>query len=64
MPRRPGQAARRFPRRAAPIAPAADNSSRIDAGSGTGSWLTPRDALARGDWDRIEALAAEAATLR
>jgi len=29
-----------------------------------GSWLTPRDAMACGDWDRIEALATEAATLR
>jgi len=29
-----------------------------------GSWLTPRDALASGDWDRIESLAREAAALR
>jgi 2-dehydro-3-deoxyphosphogluconate aldolase / (4S)-4-hydroxy-2-oxoglutarate aldolase len=29
-----------------------------------GSWLTPKDAVARGDWARIEALAAEAAALR
>jgi 2-dehydro-3-deoxyphosphogluconate aldolase/(4S)-4-hydroxy-2-oxoglutarate aldolase len=29
-----------------------------------GSWLTPKDAVAQGDWDRIEALAAEAAALR
>jgi 2-dehydro-3-deoxyphosphogluconate aldolase/(4S)-4-hydroxy-2-oxoglutarate aldolase len=29
-----------------------------------GSWLTPKDAVAQGDWGRIEALAAEAATLR
>lgn len=29
-----------------------------------GSWLTPRDALAAGDWDRVRALAAEAAALR
>ena len=29
-----------------------------------GSWLTPRDALAAGDWDRVTALAAEAAALR
>lgn len=29
-----------------------------------GSWLTPKDAVARGDWGRIEALAAEAAALR
>jgi 2-dehydro-3-deoxyphosphogluconate aldolase/(4S)-4-hydroxy-2-oxoglutarate aldolase len=29
-----------------------------------GSWLTPADAVAAGDWDRISALAAEAAALR
>lgn len=29
-----------------------------------GSWLTPRDAIAAGDWDRISALAAGAAALR
>ncbi|TPG14143.1 bifunctional 4-hydroxy-2-oxoglutarate aldolase/2-dehydro-3-deoxy-phosphogluconate aldolase [Pedococcus bigeumensis] len=29
-----------------------------------GSWLTPKDAVAQGDWDCIEALAAEAAALR
>jgi 2-dehydro-3-deoxyphosphogluconate aldolase/(4S)-4-hydroxy-2-oxoglutarate aldolase len=29
-----------------------------------GSWLTPGDAVAQRDWERIEALAAEAATLR
>ncbi|MEO3867824.1 bifunctional 4-hydroxy-2-oxoglutarate aldolase/2-dehydro-3-deoxy-phosphogluconate aldolase [Nonomuraea sp. B12E4] len=29
-----------------------------------GSWLTPADALAAGDWDRVEKLAAEAAALR
>lgn len=29
-----------------------------------GSWLTPKDALAAGDWTRITALAAEAAALR
>jgi len=28
-----------------------------------GSWLTPADAIARGDWDRITQLAAEAARL-
>jgi len=28
-----------------------------------GSWLTPGDALAAGDWDRVAALAAEAAAL-
>ncbi|WP_263427480.1 bifunctional 4-hydroxy-2-oxoglutarate aldolase/2-dehydro-3-deoxy-phosphogluconate aldolase [Nocardioides mangrovi] len=29
-----------------------------------GSWLTPADALAAGDWGRVTALAAEAAALR
>jgi 2-dehydro-3-deoxyphosphogluconate aldolase/(4S)-4-hydroxy-2-oxoglutarate aldolase len=29
-----------------------------------GSWLTPKDAIAAGDWTRIESLAAEAARLR
>lgn len=29
-----------------------------------GSWLTPADALAAGDWERVSALAAEAAALR
>jgi 2-dehydro-3-deoxyphosphogluconate aldolase/(4S)-4-hydroxy-2-oxoglutarate aldolase len=29
-----------------------------------GSWLTPGDALARGDWSRVEQLAREAAELR
>lgn len=28
-----------------------------------GSWLTPRDAIAAGDWERVTALAAEAAAL-
>jgi len=29
-----------------------------------GSWLTPADALAAGDWPRITALARDTATLR
>lgn len=29
-----------------------------------GSWLTPSDAVAAGDWDRVRALAADAAALR
>jgi 2-dehydro-3-deoxyphosphogluconate aldolase/(4S)-4-hydroxy-2-oxoglutarate aldolase len=28
-----------------------------------GSWITPADALAAGDWDRVTRLAAEAAAL-
>ena len=35
-----------------------------NVGCGGGSWLTPEDAVARGDWARIEALAADAAGLR
>ena len=29
-----------------------------------GSWLTPKEAMAAGDWDRVSALAREAAALR
>jgi len=29
-----------------------------------GSWISPDDAVARGDWGRVEALAREAAGLR
>ena len=29
-----------------------------------GSWLTPADAVATGDWDRVEALARAASALR
>lgn len=36
----------------------------LNVGCVGGSWLTPKDALAAGDWDRVTALAAEAAALR
>jgi 2-dehydro-3-deoxyphosphogluconate aldolase / (4S)-4-hydroxy-2-oxoglutarate aldolase len=29
-----------------------------------GSWLTPGDAIASGDWDRVESLARDAVRLR
>jgi 2-dehydro-3-deoxyphosphogluconate aldolase/(4S)-4-hydroxy-2-oxoglutarate aldolase len=37
--------------------------SLANVGCVGGSWLTPADAVASGDWDRISALAAEAAAL-
>jgi len=43
---------------------AADWLALPNVGCVGGSWLTPEDAVARGDWARIEALAAEAAGLR
>lgn len=38
--------------------------SLANVGCVGGSWLTPKDALAAGDWDRVERLAREAAALR
>ena len=38
--------------------------SLLNVGCVGGSWLTPADALAAGDWDRVAALAREAAALR
>lgn len=43
---------------------AADWLALPNVGCVGGSWLTPRDAVARGDWARVEALAADAAALR
>ncbi len=43
---------------------AADWLALPNVGCVGGSWLTPKDALATGDWARVEALAAEAAALR
>ncbi|KQU67708.1 keto-deoxy-phosphogluconate aldolase [Phycicoccus sp. Root563] len=43
---------------------AADWLALPNVGCVGGSWLTPKDAVARGDWDVVERLAAEAATLR
>ncbi len=43
---------------------AADWLALPNVGCVGGSWLTPKDAMAQGDWARIEALAADAAALR
>ncbi|MEV0198884.1 bifunctional 4-hydroxy-2-oxoglutarate aldolase/2-dehydro-3-deoxy-phosphogluconate aldolase [Nonomuraea sp. NPDC050691] len=43
---------------------AADYLALPNVGCVGGTWLTPADALAAGDWARVEALAAEAAALR
>jgi 2-dehydro-3-deoxyphosphogluconate aldolase/(4S)-4-hydroxy-2-oxoglutarate aldolase len=43
---------------------AADWLALPNVGCVGGSWLTPKDVLARGDWDRVEQLAAEAVALR
>ncbi|WP_214317181.1 bifunctional 4-hydroxy-2-oxoglutarate aldolase/2-dehydro-3-deoxy-phosphogluconate aldolase [Nonomuraea sediminis] len=43
---------------------AADYLALPNVGCVGGTWLTPADALASGDWSRIEKLAAEAAALR
>ncbi|MEU6724929.1 bifunctional 4-hydroxy-2-oxoglutarate aldolase/2-dehydro-3-deoxy-phosphogluconate aldolase [Nonomuraea wenchangensis] len=43
---------------------AADYLALPNVGCVGGTWLTPADALAAGDWARVEKLAAEAAALR
>jgi 2-dehydro-3-deoxyphosphogluconate aldolase/(4S)-4-hydroxy-2-oxoglutarate aldolase len=43
---------------------AADWLALPNVGCIGGSWLTPKDAVAHGDWARIESLAADAAALR
>ncbi|GGT35808.1 bifunctional 4-hydroxy-2-oxoglutarate aldolase/2-dehydro-3-deoxy-phosphogluconate aldolase [Nonomuraea spiralis] len=43
---------------------AADYLALPNVGCVGGSWLTPADALATGDWARVEKLAADAAALR
>lgn len=43
---------------------AADYLALPNVGCVGGSWLTPKDAVAQGDWARIESLAAQAAGLR
>jgi 2-dehydro-3-deoxyphosphogluconate aldolase / (4S)-4-hydroxy-2-oxoglutarate aldolase len=45
-------------------ASAADFLALPNVGCVGGSWLTPADAVAAGDWERITALAREAASLR
>ena len=46
------------------MANAADYLALPNVGCVGGSWLTPKDAVAAGDWGRIERLAREAAALR
>jgi 2-dehydro-3-deoxyphosphogluconate aldolase/(4S)-4-hydroxy-2-oxoglutarate aldolase len=46
------------------VSSAADYLALPNVGCVGGSWLTPKDALATGDWSRVESLAAEAAALR
>jgi 2-dehydro-3-deoxyphosphogluconate aldolase/(4S)-4-hydroxy-2-oxoglutarate aldolase len=46
------------------MANAADYLALPNVGCVGGSWLTPKDAVAAGDWARIEELAREAAALR
>lgn len=57
----PVPAARFCPTGGITAATAASYLSLPNVGCVGGSWLTPADALASGDWDRIERLAAEAA---
>jgi 2-dehydro-3-deoxyphosphogluconate aldolase / (4S)-4-hydroxy-2-oxoglutarate aldolase len=45
------------------VSTAPDYLKLANVGCVGGTWLTPADALATGDWDRITALAAEAAAL-
>lgn len=46
------------------LATAPDYLALPNVGCVGGTWLTPADALAAGDWGRVEKLAAEAAALR
>ena len=46
------------------MANAADYLALPNVGCVGGSWLTPKDAVAAGDWGRVERLAREAAALR
>lgn len=60
----PVPAARFCPTGGITAASAAAYLSLPNVGCVGGSWLTPADAVASGDWDRISRLAAEAAALR
>jgi len=60
----PLSAARFCPTGGITPASAPDYLALPNVGCVGGSWLTPRDALAVGDWDRVEQLAREAAALR
>ncbi|WP_246850031.1 bifunctional 4-hydroxy-2-oxoglutarate aldolase/2-dehydro-3-deoxy-phosphogluconate aldolase [Nocardioides xinjiangensis] len=59
----PLPAARFCPTGGITAATAASYLALPNVGCVGGSWLTPADALAAGDWDRVRALAAEAAAL-
>jgi len=45
------------------VSSAPDYLALPNVGCVGGSWLTPKDALAAGDWQRVEELAAAAAAL-
>lgn len=60
----PLPAARFCPTGGITAASAASYLALPNVGCVGGSWLTPRDALAAGDWARVSSLAAEAAALR
>jgi 2-dehydro-3-deoxyphosphogluconate aldolase / (4S)-4-hydroxy-2-oxoglutarate aldolase len=60
----PLAAARFCPTGGITVATAPDYLALPNVGCVGGSWLTPRDALAAGDWARVERLAREAAALR
>jgi 2-dehydro-3-deoxyphosphogluconate aldolase/(4S)-4-hydroxy-2-oxoglutarate aldolase len=59
----PVPAARFCPTGGITAATAADYLALPNVGCVGGSWLTPREAVAAGDWARVERLAAEAAAL-
>ena len=59
----PVPAARFCPTGGITAATAGDYLALSNVGCVGGSWLTPRDAVAAGDWARVERLAAEAAAL-
>ena len=59
----PVPAARFCPTGGITAATAGDYLALPNVGCVGGSWLTPRDAVAAGDWARVERLAAEAAAL-
>jgi 2-dehydro-3-deoxyphosphogluconate aldolase/(4S)-4-hydroxy-2-oxoglutarate aldolase len=60
----PVPAARFCPTGGITLASAPSYLALSNVGCVGGSWITPADALAAGDWDRVTRLAAEAAALR
>lgn len=60
----PVPAARFCPTGGITVASAPAYLALTNVGCVGGSWITPADALAAGDWDRVTTLAAEAAALR